>query len=364
MSATFLMSVLLSRYFYFPIAEALRGMPVSRHLRELERLQWLGKEDLKSVAGRRLAEALEAARLEVPFYRRTLASLGKIRPEEAQALLREAPVLTRGCLVTHRVELLSDRRQRVLWDRAASPKGEPKILFTPEFLARTESAQWRGRGWWGMRRGDTLLAFGGGTMPDLRPAARTARWEGMRNWIRIPPRESGYRAFLSHHRLIEQFRPRFIYGSGSSIYQLARFYSEETLQPPPWLRGIFFTDGLLPESWRQMVTQTFEAPAICEYGSEETGAFAFECRDGGLHLASENVHLEILGGGKPVAEGEEGEVVATVLSNRAMPLIRFNLEDRARLLPGRCPCGRNLPRIELTRIRASDPVRASRGSIV
>jgi phenylacetate-CoA ligase len=213
-----------------------------------------------------------------------------------------------------------------------------------------------------MRRGDSLLAFGGGTMPDLKAAAKTAGWDGLRKWIRIPPQEGGYTAFLSHHRLIEQFRPRFIYGPGSTIHQLARFYSEETLEPPPWLRGIFFTGGRLPDSWRRVVMQAFEAPAICEYGSAEAGAFAFECREGGVHLASENVHLEILRDGKPAAEGEEGEIVVTVLQNRAMPLIRYNLEDRARLLPGRCPCGRYLPRLELTNTMASDLVQAFRGS--
>jgi phenylacetate-CoA ligase len=78
-------------------------------------------------------------------------------------------------------------------------------------------------------------------------------------------------------------------------------------------------------------------------------------------VASENVHLEILRGGAPVPDGEEGEVVVTVLTNRAMPLIRYNLGDWARRIPGRCGCGRWLPRIELTNTKVVDLVRTSRG---
>jgi phenylacetate-CoA ligase len=50
--------------------------------------------------------------------------------------------------------------------------------------------------------------------------------------------------------------------------------------------------------------------------------------------------------GKVLAEGEEGELVLTTLTTRAFPLIRFRTGDRVRMLPGVCPCGRTLRRME------------------
>src|SRR5262245_47186543 len=123
------MSVVLSRYFYFPISEFLKGRPVSRRLREFEALQWLAEEELKPAAAARLAALLEAAAREVPFYRGTLGFRGKIRPEEAGEVLRGAPVLSRSSLAAHRQALSSERRQRTLRDRAARSRGDPEVIF-------------------------------------------------------------------------------------------------------------------------------------------------------------------------------------------------------------------------------------------
>jgi len=47
---------------------------------------------------------------------------------------------------------------------------------------------------------------------------------------------------------------------------------------------------------------------------------------------------------KPVAPGEEGEIVITTLTKEAAPLIRYRTHDVSRLLPGTCSCGVSFPR--------------------
>lgn len=77
--------------------------------------------------------------------------------------------------------------------------------------------------------------------------------------------------------------------------------------------------------------------ANCEYGAVHEG------KRGLLHHFPHLVLLETLNRDtqKPVAYGEEGEVVVTFLSSEASPLIRFATNDRVRLLPASyCPCGR------------------------
>jgi phenylacetate-CoA ligase len=213
-----------------------------------------------------------------------------------------------------------------------------------------------------MRRGDPMLTLWGRPIADRRLAARIARRERHRNWLRISAFELSHRDLAGQKRRIDELDPRFIYGYSSAIYQLALFYSEHTLSPPPRLRAVFYTADALLAFQRRVVEETLRAPAACEYGSSEAGAFAFECREGGVHIATENVYLEVLRGGTAVAPGEEGEVVVTVLNNRAMPLIRYNLGDWARLVPGRCGCGRNLPRIEVMNTKVVDLVYTTRCS--
>jgi phenylacetate-CoA ligase len=82
------------------------------------------------------------------------------------------------------------------------------------------------------------------------------------------------------------------------------------------------------------------------YGTAEAGLIAYEsaARDG--LIVDEAVILEIVepGSGMPVADGETGEVLVTVL-NPDYPLIRFATGDLSAMLPGESPCGRTNRRI-------------------
>ncbi len=83
------------------------------------------------------------------------------------------------------------------------------------------------------------------------------------------------------------------------------------------------------------------------YATADVGLIAYEtpAREG--LVVDEGVILEIVrpGTGDPVAEGEVGEVVITVL-NRDYPLIRFGTGDLSAILPGACPTGRTNTRIK------------------
>jgi len=52
------------------------------------------------------------------------------------------------------------------------------------------------------------------------------------------------------------------------------------------------------------------------------------------------------GDGKPLPPGEWGELVITTIGMEAMPLIRYRTGDRTRVIPGRCPCGSEVIRLD------------------
>ncbi|MFV0680629.1 phenylacetate--CoA ligase family protein [Ottowia sp.] len=83
------------------------------------------------------------------------------------------------------------------------------------------------------------------------------------------------------------------------------------------------------------------------YATADVGLIAYEtpAREG--LVLDEHVIVEIVrpGTGDPVAEGEVGEVVVTVL-NPDYPLIRFGTGDLSAVLPGTCPTGRTNTRIK------------------
>jgi len=71
-----------------------------------------------------------------------------------------------------------------------------------------------------------------------------------------------------------------------------------------------------------------------------------ECRNG-LHGWEDHFLFELVDpeSGKPVAEGEAGELVITTLTKEAQPMLRYRTRDITRLTTGRCDCGRTHLRI-------------------
>lgn len=83
------------------------------------------------------------------------------------------------------------------------------------------------------------------------------------------------------------------------------------------------------------------------YATADLGLVAYETSAREGLVLGEDILVEIVrpGTGDPVAEGEVGELVITVL-NRDYPLIRFGTGDLSAVLPGTCPTGRTNTRIK------------------
>jgi phenylacetate-CoA ligase len=86
--------------------------------------------------------------------------------------------------------------------------------------------------------------------------------------------------------------------------------------------------------------------AYQSYGTADCGLIAYETAAREGLVIDEGVLVEIVrpGTGEPVADGEVGEVVVTVL-NRDYPLVRFGTGDLSAILAGPCPTGRTNRRI-------------------
>ena len=94
-----------------------------------------------------------------------------------------------------------------------------------------------------------------------------------------------------------------------------------------------------------------------QYGAQEFNRVGWDCSEHQtMHLDADSVVLEVLDpdGDRPLAPGEEGELVLTGLHNDLMPLVRYRIGDAGRLVEGPCGCGRALPLFEITEGRLDD----------
>lgn len=87
--------------------------------------------------------------------------------------------------------------------------------------------------------------------------------------------------------------------------------------------------------------------------------------DAGMHIFDDYIYIEILDPqtGKPVPEGEIGEITLTTLVKEGAPLFRFRTHDLAAFVTEKCPCGRSYPRITQILGRSDDMVKV-KGNII
>ena len=123
---------------------------------------------------------------------------------------------------------------------------------------------------------------------------------------------------------------------------------------------VFSTSEILYPHQRELIELVFDCPVINEYGCAEFGIIAFECAKNNLHITSENVYPEII---NPDSQGV-GQVIVTGLNNFAMPLIRYELGDLAKMGNGVCDCGISLPVMEKITGRIHDIIKTPDGKIV
>lgn len=130
------------------------------------------------------------------------------------------------------------------------------------------------------------------------------------------------------------------------------------------LRVALVSGGILSDSLRKTLRDDFGVTVRQAYATADLGCVAYECAaEAGMHLDEDGI-VQVCDPrtGRPVPDGEPGEVVATAL-NPVYPLIRFGTGDLSVLDRARCRCGRTAAR--LTRILGRvDEVPKIRGMFV
>jgi phenylacetate-CoA ligase len=151
----------------------------------------------------------------------------------------------------------------------------------------------------------------------------------------------------SYIKIINQTNIKFILSYPYNIYEIAHFAEENYLKVNP-LKSIMTSAEVLFSYMRETIEGVFQCPVFNRYGSIEAGDIASECADHkGLHASSYTHYVEIVKeDGTPCKDGEQGEVVITLLTNYTMPLIRYKIGDMAVKTDEKCSCGKGLPMIK------------------
>ncbi len=99
--------------------------------------------------------------------------------------------------------------------------------------------------------------------------------------------------------------------------------------------------------------------AIDIYGLSEIigpGVASMCLEQDGLHIFEDHFYPEIIDPetGEVLPDGQEGELVLTTLSKRAMPMIRYRTRDITTIITEKCGCGRTIRRMKRIGRRSDD----------
>ena len=326
------------------------GFWIARDAWPVLRAASLDPERLDALALERLTRMLRtAARL--PFYRRRLDTAGvgddDLMMEQCPEQVLEAlsPV-TKAELREAGGDVLLGGRVRPEWRSSSSSgsTGEPfRVYYEPRAWATLKIlVKLRARSACGTRPTDRVALLD--AVPPSGSAIGAAGRVARISILQPAERVAGELA---------AFGPDTIYGLPSALLEAG----EELRSRGVRLRArrIFTSGELLRPAVRHAIADAFGAPVYDVYGSSETKEIAWECPAGGMHINADVVRLEVLDEAeRPVARGVEGNLVATLLVNRAMPLLRYRIGDRGSLLPERCECGHPFPLLGVVTGRRAD----------
>lgn len=112
------------------------------------------------------------------------------------------------------------------------------------------------------------------------------------------------------------------------------------------------------DQMRERIEEEMGIRAYNIYGTSElSGPMFTECTEhAGIHMWSDLALVEIIDRetGQPVPDGEEGEMVVTILQKEALPIIRYRTGDITSIDHSPCACGRTHPRIARLTGRVDD----------
>ena len=319
----------------------------------------LSREELVKLQIRLLRESVERA-LQTPFYKKRLLQAGISGGDDIKSLkdLEDIPFTTKQDLRDAFPDgmLAVDRSQIVRLHASSGTTGTPTtIYFTKKDLERWASYVARCIYGTGCTRDDvfqnmiTYGLFTGGL--GLHYGAE------MVGMLVIP---SGPGNTGRQFKMMKDHRTTVVHATPSFLLHLHTKMEEEGYSLSGLaLRKAFAGAEPYSEDTRRRIEQLWNIDVYNSYGLSEMNGpgVAFECQyKDGMHLwedgyIAEIVHPDTL---EPVAEGETGELVLSILCREAMPILLYRTRDLTSFYTEPCPCGRTHRRIRRITGRTDD----------
>lgn len=352
----------------FRLHERMKGHATFRMLRDMEAADSLAESGLAKVRAEKLQDLIAYVHAHVPYFQARMREAGvtpaQILEPRDLALL---PLMRKADVRQNRSLLRSDMAEKLAAFTTGGSTGEPLIFdLAKRRVASRVACRMRTSRWWGVMAGDPELAIWGSPVEvNRQDYIRGVRDFFLRSRL-LSAFEMNEATTARYLDVLERGNCRQLFGYPSALYLLCLQARKEGRNLRRLgLKVAFVTGEVLFPYQRELIAEVLNCPVANGYGGRDSALIAHECPQGGMHVLSDAVILELLDAqGHPVPPGEPGEIVITDLYSHEFPFIRYATGDVAVMSNRRCPCGRALPLLERVEGRSNDMILAPDGRII
>ncbi len=338
---------LLRRCFWEPLQLKIAGSPRLSYWKSLEKTQWYTKAQLEEIQWSRLRELWHFLWQQNRFYATRFRRAGLdikslVCPED----VRKLPFLTKREIRDNTEEMISDgyTADMLLHFKTGGSTGKALDIFVTEECSELRNACARRHDrWTGWEPGEAIGAAWGN--PKLPRTAREKLLNSMvQPYIYLDTMSVSESSVLQFAAEWARAKPTMLFGHAHSLYLFANYVREMKLTNV-LPKGILSTSMMLLPHERKTIEGVFGVKVTDRYGCEEVSLIGCECEQhDGLHMNIEHLVIEFVkDDGSYARPGEPGNIVVTDLMNKAMPFVRYRVEDVGIPLDRQCSCGRGLP---------------------
>lgn len=330
------------------------------YLQQLLQNQSLDREQLLIKQQRELNEIIAFAVEHTDFYRDKYRS--HLSREGRDARIERLPILRKDEVVAQLDAMVArelDKDQLSLGHTGGSTGKPLTFYYDRDKIELMRAGMCRSYMWSGWQPGEKILNFWGARQDLKKTHGMAGRYnEFIAAEITIGAYEYTESDLHTWAETIRSYRPVLLQGYASILAELAGYIIAQKIPMPGSLKGVYSTAEVLYEHQRETMERAFSCRVYNQYGSREIPNIGLECSQGNLHVFTDMVYLE------SISQGDTDKLIITSLTNRVMPLIRYEIGDSGRLKPGDCPCGSPFPMLEMEFCRSNDIITTPNGNHV
>ena len=305
--------------------------------KEIQYIKEFSAPKVKALQDERLHQMVTYCVNQIPYYQKLFAELG-LGPNDITTIqdLKKLPILNKQTILEQSYNFRPKNSLKpFMIQHTSGSTGTPLSVQVDErtyklamaLLVDHEESH-------GVPFGSRRATFAGRMLKpadDMKPPfSRFNRAENQRLFSSYHINE---KTFPNYKKELDNFQPEELIGYPSAIYDLASHYQRSDSKPGFQPKAVITNSETLLYWQREKIESVFGCPVYDYYGTAEYVIFAGQDKTG---IYKPNPIIGITEVETGADSDDTGRLLATSLTNKQMPLLRYNLGDTATLanVPG------------------------------